>query len=337
MKLIGYIIAARNTNSLIFILVSLVYIILVACSGGAFNEAKKINSIDGYDQFLIDYPESKYSSEAKMLRENLSFDLAKNKNSVSSYDQYLAEYPDGKHLSEAKILRENLSFDLAKNNNSVGSYDKYLEEYPNGKFVIEAKAFKESLVFNKTKSENSIQGYKRYLEEYKYGSHREEAVRNLESLMYSKAMKNANLQDCESYLEFFPNGKYSEEIKNSLPRIVAKRIFVLSMNMYELKANIGNKYGGFKPFYDKSPNRESQMDEFRNLLSEKTDLSVYRIADFDPPHIVRFQSGGGFFDLGSKGSIVPSDEEGMTLIEYLRTTNQLEALNEVIKKHPYLQ
>ncbi len=86
--------------------------------------------------------------------EETAWNKAKSANTKAFYEQYLRDYPQGKYVSdarskiteikgnEAEINRQQTdqnAWNSAKNSNTKASYQKYLNDYPKGKFVSDAR------------------------------------------------------------------------------------------------------------------------------------------------------------------------------------------------------
>ena len=84
------------------------------------------------------YAEETKKEEATS-EEQALFDAACKENTAKSYGNYLKQYPEGKFASEAKLKIETLQWERAVKFNYITVFEQYLKDYPNGKFVSEAK------------------------------------------------------------------------------------------------------------------------------------------------------------------------------------------------------
>ena len=64
----------------------------------------KLNSIEGYKNFIAGYPDSKYNESAYNSLVKLEFDLAKKLNSMESYQYFLLKYNDIYYGTEVERL-----------------------------------------------------------------------------------------------------------------------------------------------------------------------------------------------------------------------------------------
>ena len=65
-------------------------------------QASNRHDIAGYKNFLIEYPISKYSNEAKSRIEQIRWEKAIDDNSAQAFSDFLHEHPHSQHSNEAK-------------------------------------------------------------------------------------------------------------------------------------------------------------------------------------------------------------------------------------------
>ena len=78
------------------------------------------------------------AEEAKS-EEKALFDAACKENTIKKFDEYLTQYPNGEFASEAKLKKEVLVWERVKKSNYLSTVKNYFKEYPNGQFISEAK------------------------------------------------------------------------------------------------------------------------------------------------------------------------------------------------------
>ena len=70
----------------------------------------EINSIREYIEYVINYPNSRFVSDAVSRRNTLEFSLTSNQNTWQAYKIYMDSFPLAEEYSEAKTLYEKLIF-----------------------------------------------------------------------------------------------------------------------------------------------------------------------------------------------------------------------------------
>jgi len=127
--------ALRNLS--VFILM---IILLVGCGDNKqYKNAKKLNTIEGYEEFIGKFPESKYISEFKDSLRVLYYKKARNANTVEACENFLKIYPEGKYVSDIKQLLLDLRYHEAIRIATNDVLKKFLKDYPNSQYSNEIK------------------------------------------------------------------------------------------------------------------------------------------------------------------------------------------------------
>lgn len=102
-----------------------------------FDQAKRENTLEAYDNYLREYPNGKYVSQIRRLREYPVFKRAERENTLEAYHRYLSEYPKGEYAAQAKKLAETPVYEQSRKKDTIKGYTDYLREYPNGKYAVQ--------------------------------------------------------------------------------------------------------------------------------------------------------------------------------------------------------
>ncbi|MBI5746573.1 MAG: hypothetical protein HZA13_06200 [Nitrospirae bacterium] len=133
---------------LLFICLVFIGDFLVGCASmeGSYRNARTLDTIPAYEEFIKGYPDSPYTSEAKgrlnALKEEIAFKEAEQKNSVPAYREFIKIYPNGKFVEEAKkrvAESDEEAFRRTYNIGTIQAFKGFLESYPNSKYSIEVK------------------------------------------------------------------------------------------------------------------------------------------------------------------------------------------------------
>ncbi len=92
----------------------LIFYIVIGCSKSpeeAFTDAKAINTVQNYKEFLKDYPEApaEFVEDATNRLHKLAFEQTEQINSIKSYEDYAREYPKSVYTEEAEERAYKLS------------------------------------------------------------------------------------------------------------------------------------------------------------------------------------------------------------------------------------
>jgi len=115
----------------------LALLILGACSTDKKNwlEAKQLNSILAYEDFITNNPESDFIDSATYFIEVLSFQECQVENSDSAYNAFIKQFSSSEFIDSVYVLLEKLEFEKTLESNSILSYISFIEEYPESRFL----------------------------------------------------------------------------------------------------------------------------------------------------------------------------------------------------------
>lgn len=149
------------------------------------------NTVAGYQNFLSNFPSSDEATLARqriLEADKFAFDTARQRSTSAAFDQYLLDFPQGNFVSQARELKQNAleseAFAMAEADGSVGGWQNFLVNFPNGKRLFEANAALETAYFQAAERPyqrknwaEAISAYQTYLAAYPSGKYREEAQR----------------------------------------------------------------------------------------------------------------------------------------------------------------
>jgi WG containing repeat len=104
----------------------------------AFNRAKQINSLKGYDDFITRYTSAREMSMAVELRDEVAFLEALKVNTFQSFQQYLEQYPKSHRMAEAKQRFEELLFETKTRDQKLASYINFSKSFPASPYGTQA-------------------------------------------------------------------------------------------------------------------------------------------------------------------------------------------------------
>ncbi len=113
---------------------------LAACDN--FPEVQATDSIEAYETYLKENPNSRWEIQATSRLEELYLENAHADGGLSGYDAYLERFPDG-HLKETAMTeREEYLFKWATDEHSAEAWQQYLDDYPRAKKKRKSAALK---------------------------------------------------------------------------------------------------------------------------------------------------------------------------------------------------
>jgi hypothetical protein len=180
----------RTRNLLYSIIIMSVLIFVYACSPAQsrYKEARSIDTIAAYQEFLKSYPEGEFAETAKTRIENKKFEKAKSVNTVSAYEQFIDSSNSELFKNYAtqqirKIYEEG--YIKAKEINTLEAYQAYIKKYPGSIYSEDCNKRIESLTWFKTIKENTAFSYYNYLNNCSVCGQHDKEARN----RFSKRIK----------------------------------------------------------------------------------------------------------------------------------------------------
>lgn len=119
--------------------------VLIACMIGCdatkndWSKAESERSIQTYEEFIVQHPDSELVEQAKSRIEELYFESAKTAATVEAYQHFLDLYPEGDFADSAFTGIEELHFEGARAKKSIAALVDFLQQYPDGKFASRAE------------------------------------------------------------------------------------------------------------------------------------------------------------------------------------------------------
>lgn len=104
--------------------------------------ACELHSIDGFHDFVLEYPESKCAEKAiRIIKDMAAWQLAVDANTHDSYSQYYTDFPEGDSIMVAanKLQQiEEEAWQKACRKNTIESYEHFVTQYPQGYYTESA-------------------------------------------------------------------------------------------------------------------------------------------------------------------------------------------------------
>lgn len=112
---------------------------LSACQD-PFAAAQEANSIEAYEAFVAENPNSPFVTQAQIRLEELYLEKARAEKTLEAYDVYLEKFPKGKLKDKAVDERRQFLFDWAGEQDTAEAWQKFLDEYPSGDRKLKQEA-----------------------------------------------------------------------------------------------------------------------------------------------------------------------------------------------------
>lgn len=170
-------------------------LVLISCKGTKkFQEARSIDSIEAYEQFIANKPKSPFVQNANdrlnHLHEEQMWSHTKTSSRVIDFEAYLKKYPQGSHISEATTSIEKLVLEkdwrAAETIGTERSYSGFIDKHPLSAEAQSAKSRIEELKMDKAwteaKASNTVNEYEVFEEMYPNSKHHGQIVKTIQEM-----------------------------------------------------------------------------------------------------------------------------------------------------------
>jgi outer membrane protein assembly factor BamD (BamD/ComL family) len=232
--------AAMRSVTPIMVLISIL-LFTGGCAKIKWDAANEGRSVDSYEQFLAQYPNSEYAGEAKRRIEELSFEEAKQVNTIEAFEAFINRFPNSKFAHEAQAQIEVLFFQKAKRENSILAYEEFIRRFPLSPLKDEAQSNLESIYvihFQTAKDNNTIDAYETFILRFPNSKFCKDAALLSEPLYYERALSENTVESYAEFISKYPNGKFIPEIKKRIkPLLISRQTAIFSVSFDKLLEN----------------------------------------------------------------------------------------------------
>ncbi|MDX1651551.1 MAG: WG repeat-containing protein [Brumimicrobium sp.] len=190
-----------------------------------YREAKSINTVKAYRNFIANHPWSELKDSAIYLRDLLAFEQALRKNTSKAYREYLQYYPESEQYQKAQVALHKAEFEETVIPNDPESYARFIEIFPNNPLVEEAKA----RIYQLETEENTKEVYAAFIKKYPESPYVSDAWKNL----YRLSIADYNEKSINDFVRKYPEFPFPELIQRDL-QLVGREMY-----LYKLRGKYG--------------------------------------------------------------------------------------------------
>ena len=106
-------------------------LLLSACAD-PFSTAQKADTIEAWETFIAENPDSPRVLQARNRAEELLLEKARTEKSLAVYDEYMEKYPKGNLVKDASKERRELAWEQAAVSNTPEAWQKIIDVYAEG-------------------------------------------------------------------------------------------------------------------------------------------------------------------------------------------------------------
>jgi len=158
-----------------------VSLMLTACIGDPWRSVNKKNTLADYRRYVQKYPDSRHRTKAE---EHIAILELERDPTLDGYEAFMAEYPESELVAGVREILEPRGFARARFAGTPAAYDEFMELYPDGSHRDRAlgnKVFLEAAGFA-----NSLQGLADFVAAHPESDYAPEATKSLEAIEAKK-------------------------------------------------------------------------------------------------------------------------------------------------------
>ena len=186
----------KTTKVASTVILLIIPVLLFACATvkSQYEDARKINTMSAYQEFLSKYPSGEYAKLAQNSIEALNFEKAQAVNSVDAYESFMLSSNSDLFKNYAMQRIQTIYRDeylKAKEIDSVEVYDHYMTNYPKSDYLPKCLERIEYLEWSRALKRHDAVGYYKYLNNCSAcGKHNQEARKR-----FNGAVRAGNVMD----------------------------------------------------------------------------------------------------------------------------------------------
>ena len=170
-----------------------------------FKIALKINTEDGYQEFILKNQWANERFLAIHKRDSIVFDLAKKKNTASDINAFMMKYPESEYILDAQKVFDLCQYKEYTYDGKIDSYVSFCKEYPRSRYVKDA----EDKIYELYTVNKSILEYVDFVKNYPNNRNIENAWRKI----YQLYMIDYSEDIIQKFKEDFPNYPFKSELE----------------------------------------------------------------------------------------------------------------------------
>jgi len=168
-----------------------------------YNSYVKINTLDGYKEFITKYPTSNHLTDAK----DMAFQIATKANTLEVYKEYIDKFPNYR-TTEA----EDKAFAKACSDNTYPVYTDFINKFPSYKTKALEKAYEKAIKMN---TYEEYQNYLAFFPDYR--------TSDIHLKIFAIVKKTNTIEAFEKFITDFPKSNLIANAKSNIELIIVKQ------------------------------------------------------------------------------------------------------------------
>jgi len=153
-------------KSFLSLVIGLSIILSCANENKDWEKVKSSNTVESYEEFIKEYPNSSLLDSANIYIELIYFSQAKKKNTIEGFENFISRYPESKLIKSAEVILDSLRFSEVANSGNTAALEEYINKYHDSEYIQDIEVILDSLRYEKAKSEATLESYLDFAKKY---------------------------------------------------------------------------------------------------------------------------------------------------------------------------
>ena len=256
--------------------------------------AERENSIESYEHFIAQNPESSKTEIAQRKVHSMAYAKAKSLNTLKAYERFVADYPDADEAEEAEQQVYSLAYYKALSQNTESAYRQYAHDFPESPYAQSAIRKASAMKFTNETDPTDWHSFRRYIENHPSET---ESIKEAKRIIVDISIDTKNADGLEWSLYKGDPSMYDTVIR------ALHDLYVNSDRIAEFDAI----YGSFAPDDIKKKDREAldaildvQTNNRTSVVRAINAIAPYRIAYDLLLYLIEYDAKRGKWDYARK-------------------------------------
>jgi outer membrane protein assembly factor BamD (BamD/ComL family) len=212
-----------------------------------YKKAVKENTVEGFESFLSQYPDSKYVPEIRTLLIEKKWEIAVEQNTLEGFKTFVKNYPDSqfKEKAEEKII--DLKYNQVIQEDKIEIYKEFLVEYPSNKYteIINDHIGKKMLIqkeYEEALKLNDIENYDNFLKKYPNNEYADSIKERMALILFPEIERGTDIEKYKMFVIQYPKTSLTTKAQSNLEKLEFQ------------EASKSNSYKAYKQFTTNYPN-----------------------------------------------------------------------------------
>jgi len=171
----------------------------------SFRQAVKVNTVKGFEDYMLAHFDSDYKNRAEQLRDSLVYDSTQVVGTSKAFLAFRTSYPDSHLESEALYRYQTLLFQELVDKNDLMAYRNFVKQFPNHPNTPAA----EDSVYTKSIEKRNIEEFMKFILLNPTNQNVGKAWRSI----YKLFTANYSAEIIQDFMQRFPDYPFKEELK----------------------------------------------------------------------------------------------------------------------------